>query len=284
MVDVMAKIYIGLVAGVGIAYLAYRARSLDGGGALAAGVLGTVVFGLGGVGWAVVLLTFFISASALSKVFKSAKSAVGQDFAKGSRRDAGQVVANGGVGGLLTLMFFILAQFSPESELLSPLWLGFCASFAAANADTWATELGVLNPRRPVLISSFKRVPQGTSGGVSLVGTLAALGGSALVALMAVLSFRAGWGPVGGSTLWTQFLVITGAGLLGSFVDSYLGASVQAVYFCPACEKETERHPIHACGTATVLKRGLPWLINDWVNTACTLSAGLLGLLLTVFF
>ncbi len=278
--ETLARFLIGLAAGVSVAYLAYRARSLNLHGALAAAVLGTVVFGLGGVGWAAVLLAFFISASALSKVFKSKKELVGQNFAKGSQRDAGQVAANGGVGGILALAYFILAQFSPASPVLPLLWLGFCASFAAANADTWATELGVLNPRQPVLISTFKRVPQGASGGVSLVGSLAALAGSALVGGTAVLTGLAGWAPASSLPWWAQFLAITMAGLLGGFVDSYLGATVQAVYSCPSCRKETERHPLHSCGTATVLTRGLPWLNNDWVNTACTLSAGLLGVLL----
>ena len=282
MAEVIAKFLMGLAAGVGIAYLAYRAHSLDVSGAWAAAVLGTVVFGLGGVGWAAVLLTFFISASALSKLFKTKKALVGQNFAKGSRRDAGQVAANGGVGGILALAYFLLALISPESRYLPLLWLGFCASFAAANADTWATELGVLNPRMPVLLSTFKRVPQGTSGGVSLVGTLAALAGSGLVGGMAVLSGLAGWAPASNLPWWVQLLTITGAGLLGSFVDSYLGATVQAVYTCPACDKETERHPVHICGAPTVLKRGLSWLNNDWVNTACTLSAGMLGVLLGI--
>lgn len=278
--DVLVRFFLGLAAGVGIAALAFRVGSLDRGGALAAAALGTVVFGLAGVAWAAVLLTFFISASALSKAFKSKKAAVGRDFAKGTRRDAAQVAANGGVGGLLALGYSGLAWAQPDSRLLPALWLGFCASFAAANADTWATELGVLNPRQPVLISTFKRVPQGTSGGVSLAGTLAALAGAGLVGLAAVLSVSAGWAPVSRLPLWTQFLAITGAGLLGSLVDSYLGATLQAVYFCPLCDKETERHPLHGCGTATGLTRGLSWLNNDWVNSACTLSAGLLGLLI----
>lgn len=276
----MAKFLIGIAASLGIAYLAYRARSLDRSGAVAASFLGMIVFGLAGVGWAVVLLTFFISASALSKIFKSRKLSAEQNFAKGSRRDAWQVIANGGVAGLLALVFFILLQVFPSSSLLSPLWLGFSASLAAANADTWATELGVLNPRKPVLISNFKRVPQGVSGAVSLVGTLAALAGSALVGVMAVLSVSAGWAPASDLYLWVQFVIILGGGVLGSFVDSFLGATVQAVYFCPVCEKETERYPLHTCGTETVRTRGLPWLNNDWVNTACTFSAGLLGVLL----
>ena len=284
MANVILKFLMGLAAGVGIAFVAHRAHSLDVSGAWAAAVLGTVVFGLGGVGWAVVLLTFFVSASALSKLFTEKKAVVDQNFAKGSQRDAGQVAANGGVGGILALAYFVLDQVSPGSPILPMLWLGFCASFAAANADTWATELGVLNPRLPVLLSSFKRVPQGTSGGVSLVGTLAALAGSGLVGGMAVLSGLAGWAPASNLPGWTQFLAITVAGLLGSFVDSTLGATVQAVYSCPVCEKETERHPMHVCGTPTVLKRGWAWLSNDWVNTACTLSAGLVGFLMGAFF
>lgn len=280
----LVNFLIGLASGVGVAYLAYRAGALDGSGALAAGVLGAVVFGLGGLGWAIVLLVFFISASVLSKIIKPTKAAAGHDFAKGSRRDAGQVAANGGVGGSLTLLFFFMSRSVPDNQFLPVLWLGFCASLAAANADTWATELGLLNPRRPVLIVNFKPVPQGTSGAISLAGSLAALAGSALVALMAVWSVRQGWGPAADLPRSVQFLVVTVAGLLGSFVDSWLGATVQAVYTCPTCSKETERHPLHGCGTQTILSRGLPWLNNDWVNSACTLSAGLLGVLLGLLF
>jgi uncharacterized membrane protein len=54
------------------------------------------------------------------------------------------------------------------------------------------------------------------------------------------------------------------------------------VYYCPACEKETERHPEHICGSVTTLKRGYAWLNNDWVNAACTLSGALVGICFTV--
>lgn len=274
----------GCAAGVSIAYLAYRAKALSRDGGVAAGILGTVVFGLGGGAWALVLLTFFVTASALSKFLKSRKASLNADFAKGSRRDAGQVAANGGVAGVLALLFFIFSLFIPESRWLSALWIGFAASLAAANADTWATELGVLNPRQPILLTTFKRVPRGTSGGVSLSGSLAALAGSALVAGVAILTMRAGWTPLGGAGLIWQFAIITLAGWIGAFVDSLLGATVQAIYFCPACNKETERHPEHVCGTVTTLKRGMPWLNNDWVNAACTLSAALVGILFSVLF
>ena len=280
----MAKFLIGLVLGVGIAYLAYRARALNQRGAVAAAILGTVVFGLGGLGWAIVTLTFFISASGLSFLFGSREDRIGQDFSKGSRRDAGQVAANGAIGGTAALAYFLVDRYAPGSSLLTLMWLAFAASFAGANADTWATELGVLNPQLPVLLTSFKRVPQGTSGAVSLVGTLAALLGAALVAGAAVLVVQVGWVSGIGLPSWVQFIVITVGGLLGAFVDSLLGASAQAVYYCPACQMETERYPFHGCGTQTSRRRGLLWLNNDWVNAACTFSAGMVGILLGIIF
>lgn len=279
----MAMFIIGLLLGVGISYLAYCAGALNRGGGVAAGVLGTIVFGIGGLGWAVVLLTFFISSSALSKTFKHRKTGVDAHFSKGSRRDAAQVAANGGVAGFLVLLYFIFPQIFPEINISALLWVGFAASLAGANADTWATELGLLNPRQPLLLTTFRRVPQGTSGAVSAVGTLAALAGSMFVAVAAILSSLAGWAPDVGLSLGTQFLLISLGGLLGSLVDSFLGATLQTVYFCAQCDKETERYPFHTCGTATMRTRGLPWLNNDWVNTACTLSAGLIGLLLASF-
>jgi uncharacterized membrane protein len=62
--------------------------------------------------------------------------------------------------------------------------------------------------------------------------------------------------------------------LLGSFFDSLLGATYQAIYYCPQCKKETERYPLHTCGTKTKLTRGLPWLDNDLVNFLASVFAG----------
>ena len=135
------------------------------------------------------------------------------------------------------------------------------------NADTWATELGVLSSTAPVLITTGKKVAAGTSGGVSLRGSAAALGGAALIAALAAL--------LAGS--WQILLLAALAGLLGSFFDSLLGASVQAIYYCPKCKKETERHPLHSCGIPTTLRRGWPWLDNDWVNFLSALAGALLA-------
>src|SRR6266498_5210450 len=115
-----------------IAYLAYRAHSLDKSGAFAAAFVGTIIFGIGGWQWAILLLTFFITSSGLSRAFKKRKEGLSEKFSKGHERDAGQVFGNGGVATL----FAALHAFYPASILL---WMGFAAALAAVNADTWAT-------------------------------------------------------------------------------------------------------------------------------------------------
>jgi uncharacterized membrane protein len=70
---------------------------------------------------------------------------------------------------------------------------------------------------------------------------------------------------------------VAAAGLAGSMVDSLLGASLQASYWCPSCGRETERHPRHSCGTETHRLRGWDWLDNDGVNFLATLVGGAVG-------
>ena len=258
----------GIILAIIISYLAYRAHSLNKSGALTATLIGTVIFGIGGWQWAILLLTFFITSSALSRAFRNRKQALREKYSKGHERDAGQVLGNGAMAAL----FAGFHAFYPESMIP---WIGFAASLAAVNADTWATELGVLNPTSPRIITDLKkRVEKGTSGGISLWGTGASLLGSSVIALLAVLL-----SPTG--TLTTaHWLLITFAGLSGSLFDSFLGATVQAMYYCPTDKKETEKHPLHTCGTETVHLRGWKWLNNDWVNFACGAFGSLLALLL----
>jgi uncharacterized protein (TIGR00297 family) len=260
------QIFIGIILGILISLLAWKARSLSNSGAVAAAVTGGLIFGLGGLPWAVLLLTFFITSSALSRAFRARKTSLSEKFSKGSQRDWGQVLANGGLGSLLVMAFF----FVPDGNLL---WVAYAGAMAAVNADTWATELGVLNPHRPRRITDGQPVDPGTSGAISLYGTLASLGGAALVGLAG-----AAFSPAGARL--SLFLAATLGGVGGSLFDSLLGATVQAIYHCPRCNKETERHPTHSCGAETAQIRGWKWLNNDLVNFLASVVGALVAAIL----
>ncbi len=251
----------GLALSLVIGVIGYRGGALSGSGVVGALITGTLILGLGGWEWGVMLVAFFVSSSVLSFYHARDKQELAEKFAKGHRRDLGQALANGGVAALLALLskLFPLPGGGREG-----IWFVACAgAMAAVNADTWATELGVLSPRSPRLITTGRRVEVGASGGITWLGTVASLGGALFIGLLGglgALVLRQGWDAAG-----ALLLAAAVGGLAGSLGDSLLGASVQAIYWCDACEKETERK-VHRCGTETRLLRGWRWLGNDMVN------------------
>ncbi len=249
----------GLFLGALVSGFAYLVQALSMSGAVAATAVGGLTFGIGGLVPAVLLLLFFVSSSGLSRLGGGRKRALAPAFAKGGRRDHGQVLANGGLAAALAIGYGLGGQV---------IWLvALAGALAAVNADTWATELGVLFGTRPRLITSLLPVEAGTSGAVTAEGVAAAAAGGALIAL------AAGWLVGDGRLLLAAGL----GGLAGALLDSLLGASLQAVYYCPACGKETERHPTHTCGGETRLRRGWRWMGNDLVNFAASLAGALIA-------
>jgi uncharacterized protein (TIGR00297 family) len=262
------QLSIGFLLAALTAVLAWRSKNLSTSGAIAATVLGTIVLGLGGWAWAALLYGFFISASALSKLFGRRKSSLDAAFSKGSQRDAGQVIANGGICGAFVLLHLLL----PEANWV---WLGFAGTLAAANADTWGTEIGVLSKRQPRLITSLKAVPRGTAGAVTVDGTLASFGGALFIAVLAVLvSPQASWGAA-----ISSFLIIGLGGIMGALSDSWMSATVQGMYYCMTCGQETEHSEVHSCGNPTEFIRGWRWVNNDMVNLTANLIGGLFALI-----
>ena len=266
----------GLALSLAIAALGYRRGALNGSGVVGALVTGTLIFGLGGWEWGVLLIAFFVSSSALSFYRSREKESLAEKFAKGHRRDLGQALANGGLAALLA----VLSRLSPTIiPMPGRVWFAACAgAMAAVNADTWATELGVLSARPPRLITTGQPVEVGASGGVTWLGSAASLGGALVIGLFAGLGslvLHQGWASAG-----IVVLAATAGGAGGSAFDSLLGATVQAIYWCDSCNKETERK-VHRCGTQTRRMRGWRWLGNDMVNFAASalgaLVAGGLG-------
>jgi len=202
----------------------------------ACGVGFGVAWGLGWPGLAV-LAAFFLSGSLLTQLAER----------RAPRRNARQVLANGGVAAVAALL---------------GSWSAAAGAIAAAAADTWATEIGAFSPLPPRLVTSWRRVTRGTSGGITALGTLGGVAGATLVAWLAhALSPR---GTVPG------FLTTASAGVAGMLADSLLGATLQGKYECPACDARFERGNT-VCHEPVRLTTGWRWLDNDAVNFAATL-------------
>jgi uncharacterized protein (TIGR00297 family) len=252
----------GLAISLTIGLIGYRRGALSGSGVVGAIITGTLIFGLGGWEWGALLIAFFVSSSALSFYRARDKQGLAEKFAKGHRRDLVQALANGGVAALLAVLSQLLLSLPGGGKGGS--WFVACAgAMAAVNADTWATELGVLSQHPPRLITTGQQVEVGASGGITWLGTTASLGGALLIGLLGglgLLILRQDWAVAG-----DLLLAATAGGLAGSLFDSLLGASVQAIYWCDVCGKETECK-VHRCGTETRLLRGWRWMGNDLVN------------------
>ena len=208
---------------------------LTGGGALAALAVGAAV--TAGLGWRglVPLFAFFLSGSILTQLTGGS----------GGRRTARQVLANGGVAALAAA---------------AGQWPLTAGALAAATADTWATEIGAFSPRPPRSIATGVAVSAGTSGGITLLGTAGGLLGALGIAALMGWLFR---GPVIGVA------AVAIAGVAGMLVDSWLGATVQGLFECPACGAQVERSGI--CHEPVQRIRGWTWLDNNGVNLAATI-------------
>jgi len=258
--DAIGTLALGFGLAAMFSVVAYWTRSLDLSGALAAFILAWMVVALGGLAWAVPAFTFFVLSSLLSRMGRSRKVDAEALAEKGSRRDVGQVVANGGVAAVLLAAHV----FVPDPVL----YWGFVGAFAAAAADTWGTEIGTFFKRPTRLLAVGPRVPSGTSGGMSVSGTLGAALGAAVIVASAFLSDASldALAPFELATL------VAGGGFLAAVLDSALGATVQARYRLPNGGL-TERS---ASSTGPLeLAKGVRWMDNDAVNLACTVFGGL---------
>ena len=246
------RFIIGVFLSLLIATTSYYFKFLTASGSVAAFLLASTIYGLGGWQWTVPIVTFFVLSSLLSKAGKKRKEQFEHLFEKTSTRDWGQVAANGGIAGIL-----ILVQYALPNENFYPAYLG---AIAAVTADTWGTEIGVWFGGKAISLSRFKVVETGSNGGISLEGFI---GGAIGALIVSASTFP--W-----AATKRMVLIATLSGIIGSLFDSLLGGTLQSLYRCWICRKYTERK-LH-CGSATVFVNGIRWMTNDAVNWICALA------------
>jgi len=250
-----AGIAMGLGASLILSSFAFYLRALDLHGLIAGVVTGTALFAVSPAFFAVTV-TFFFS-SAVASLFRKKQKAVLKDFQKTGKRNATQVLANG-----------FPAVFGAAMHSAGINAVPFViAAVAAATADTWATEIGVLSRYRPRLITNLARhVKRGRSGGVTALGLLAsAVGGFTI--------FLAAW-PFYGLAAFSPALI---GAVVGSLLDSFFGATVQALYKCRICHKLTEKKK--HCKVHSTLVQGQFWFDNNIVNLTSIMIAATLVML-----
>ncbi|KAI9498939.1 integral membrane protein DUF92-domain-containing protein [Zychaea mexicana] len=239
-----------------------RKKSLSPNGAAGAFILGMATFTSTYAYFTVVLLTFFLASSKLTKFKAERKRLLEADYDHSSERTLIQVACNGLTGGIIAALFQVLYEgnlscFDQDRNSLILFW-AYMGHYGCCAGDTWASELGILNRSWPISIIRFKKVPPGTNGGVSPLGLAASIAGGAAVGLAGAITL---WiqQPCHG-TPWDIVLLGALAGLGGSLIDSILGATVQRTLY-----SEKQKMVVEDEKDASVIS-GLNILDNHQVN------------------
>lgn len=245
-----------LIASVVFGGVSYKLRWLTRNGSITASAFGFSLLWLGGWAWVVPLMIFFASSSLLSKIGNTSRK---EEKRREDIRSATQVLANGGVAWCMLIIYALTTDL---------MWYaGFVGCMAAANADTWATEIGRLAGGQPRSILTGHILGKGLSGGITWQGTSGSVAGALLVGI--------GCYPFFAYPLYYWIILGFFAGMTGSLLDSVLGAAFQAKYRDKASGTIVESFDAHAPADKV---SGFSWMTNDLVNVGCTLSGGAIAI------
>lgn len=233
-VELISAFMISLSLGV----LAYRAGVANETGLLSATLVGVIMIIFGGIRHFLLLLTFYVVGSVFTKYKYELKKERGIAEPEGGARGYSNVLGN----SVAPLIFTVLWGAFNHLSFLA----GFVASTATAAGDTLASEIGETSSRYPRMITNFKKVRPGTSGGVTLLGEISAMGGCLMIAVLGALM---GMYDLRGA------IIVAVAGFSGVHIDSLLGATIE--------------------------RKG--WIDNSTVNFIATFAGGVVAVLITVY-
>jgi uncharacterized membrane protein len=288
-----------------LAVLSYKKRIVTKSGLIAAFFLGIGIWLLASWVWFFILLMFFLITAQFTHYKYKKKRALGAAQDKAGARAWTNVLANGIIPLSFVIIGFVLLIFSGGQDaygraevgfgsvivpfpIIGVTFAAFLGALATHTADTLATEIGLLNPTPPRLITKpWKTVPAGTSGGVSLLGELATLLGTLIIGGTAAILGASFWINIFGTTLMpelvnfapiTMVAVALVGGFVGCTIDSLFGATIQGMWCCRICGKQTEKKA--HCGEKADYLRGNRFFDNNMVN----LFSGILGAIAAILF
>lgn len=255
-----------------VCILSYKKKSLTAFGAVIAFCLTRGLYAFGGVVFLAPLFAFFLSLSFVTKLGALEKDKLEKAlYERGGKRDHIQVLANGGAAFIIATIYYLM----PGPQLI----IAYFTAFAACNADSWASEIGVMSRKPPFSLIDFKPVQRGMSGGVTVLGLFASLCGAAFIAGLYFIFFITAIPLV---QLLASCVFITAFGFAGSIIDSLLGATMQPAYINNSTGGLTEIRKINGIQNKKV--KGFEIFSNDMVNFASSLIAAGLTAITLIFF
>lgn len=296
--QIVVRILVALALALALSVHGIKKKSLDLSGSVAACLVGFISLAVS-YRFGLLLLLFYYSSSKLTKLKEDVKAKLEDDYAVGGQRNYIQVLANSLLSTAVALLFF--AYIGEDQNLFFPttavttnsssvvdlfgylrlhkdffasqLTCMYIAHFATANGDTWASEVGILSPSRPRLVTTLfiREVPPGTNGGMSFQGTIASILGGGFIGLIYFLMGLA-YPHVSTETqglVDQSMVVLFGAicGFAGSLVDSLLGATLQASYYSKEKKKIVKNLPSTGHNHAEITHIcGINVLSNEAVN------------------
>ncbi|NLV28168.1 MAG: TIGR00297 family protein [Methanomicrobiales archaeon] len=194
-----------VVIAFGFSYFAYRLKTADIPGLFSAGLVGVLLIVFAGISWFLIMLAFFILGAMTTRYKMDYKKSLHVEEEKGGVRGYINVFANGLVSVCAAVGFGVTQH---------PVFIAaYVGSVATAAADTVAGEIGVCFGK-PLLITTFQPVPEGTNGGVSVIGEVAGLFGALFISLSAFLL------GIADSSIFVAGVI---GGFIGTNLDSLLG-------------------------------------------------------------
>ena len=241
-----------------------KLKILDFKGTISSIFMGNLIYLVTGIGGFILVIEFFIIGYICTRFRFKQKRRKGIAQEKGGIRSWENVVANGFAFSLFGTIYFLT-----NNELFL---VGFITSIAIATGDTLATEIGLLSSKKPRLITNLKEVETGRSGGITILGSLASIFGIIIIILSS---------SINGFSFNMNILYVTIIGaFFGILIDSIIGATIQAQYFCNKCNKFTELSIHHE--QQNELMKGYSFIDNNIVNLLATLSGSVLSILFII--